>query len=214
MRKYVQKISVAVWLGAVLKKWHGWLSGSALMGFVGFLQALKVWQHPSVKVYLGLLCVGFLVSFFQAWHDEYKVRLQVENTGRWDALQEKFKNLDDHGILIARWTVEIVTGNCIWEVNAGSAAASKLAVEMCREAGAQLLRSKSFVAKFGKIATVEDNGDRWLFAVREVGGFGKPAGTTRSLSNGRERNYERGQIDNVKEACQVICHMARNEFEQ
>jgi hypothetical protein len=60
-----------VWFIAVLRKWYGWVGGSAAIGLVELLQAMKVWEHPNHKVYTFLLCFGFLVSFFQAWRDEY-----------------------------------------------------------------------------------------------------------------------------------------------
>jgi hypothetical protein len=62
---------VGIWIRAVLRKWHGWLAGSAAMGLVGLLQALKIWRDPSYKVYVILLCSGVLVSFFEAWEEEY-----------------------------------------------------------------------------------------------------------------------------------------------
>jgi hypothetical protein len=62
---------VCAWMLAVLTKWHGWLGGSAVMGLLALLQALKVWEYPSYKIYVSLLCLGFLVSTFEAWREEY-----------------------------------------------------------------------------------------------------------------------------------------------
>ncbi len=96
MRNYL-KILWA-WVLAVLRAWHGWLAGSALMGVIGLGQSLEWWK-PGYKAYPVLAC-GFLFSLFEAWKKEYvenrkgpQIFMEWDSGQPWHNDRLRFRNL-------------------------------------------------------------------------------------------------------------------------
>jgi len=54
---------------SVLKAWWGWLPSSALAALLGFGSNLWSWQ-PSKAIYIVIIVLGLLFSFFSAWKKE------------------------------------------------------------------------------------------------------------------------------------------------
>lgn len=132
----------------------------------------------------------------------------------WDSLAERFKELPSEPMCVwAEWVYTFETKQLQWWVNHPSEVAVKLCIELCKEGGRLLLLEPSFRSKFADIASVSDDGDRWLFGIRKVAGIGKVrAHTLHSVSGGAEGNSEGGEIRDLPGASRLLCQMARNGF--
>lgn len=205
---------MAVWLFAKVLWKHWWaLMGSAFFTAIAFYAAW--WQKSEHWVVaastLGALAL-FLVASFLAWMEEHDGRERAEEASSWKALGEKFKGLDDGGAVIARWNQDSATKKYTWQIMGGSIVLTNLCIEMCKDSGRKLLGSRFFLKEFPDIAVVEDDGERWLMAVRNILQMGKVRGQTTSVCNGAATDSEWGEISHLTGASQVMCYRAFNDL--
>jgi hypothetical protein len=107
-----------------------------------------------------------------ASHDE---RTKSPQKGdQWEAVARKFGNLAARPIPIrAEWMYTVETKYYHWTVRHSSDTEVKLCIAICDEAGRLLLAEPSFRKKFPDIATIADDGDRWLVAIYKVATIGQ-----------------------------------------
>jgi hypothetical protein len=133
----------------------------------------------------------------------------------WNQLSERFRQLDSKPIPIeAEWIQNLETKNYDWWVRGVSEVGTRLCIEMCKEAGRGLLAIPSFSKQFSEIATVNDDGDRWLLAISKIAKIGKVTANLRSSEHGKVTEAQGGRIDDLPGASQVLCQMAANGFRQ
>ncbi len=65
------------WAVAVIEHWHGWLSGGILAFSLEISDRLWEWK-PNKRLFLVILVVGFFVSIFSAWRDQYRKTKELE----------------------------------------------------------------------------------------------------------------------------------------
>lgn len=131
----------------------------------------------------------------------------------WESLSNRFNAIDAKPLPVwARWIYTIETRDWHWWVEHSSNIAVKLTIELCKEGGKMLRAHPEFRSKFPDVASINDDGDRWLVAVQKVAGLGTGHLTGTSIDHGVETHSEGGEIRDLPRASQVLCQMAVNGF--
>jgi hypothetical protein len=130
----------------------------------------------------------------------------------WKVLGDRFRGIDDGGSVVARWNQDSKTKKyTLWQVMGGSMVLSTLCAEICKEAGKRFSDSELLVQKFPEITEIEDDGYRWLVAIRQILGMGRVQGNTSSV-RGKERwESEYGEINNLTGSSEALCSRLFNE---
>jgi hypothetical protein len=133
---------------------------------------------------------------------------------QWEAVARKFGNLVTRPIPIrAEWMYTVETKYYRWTVRHSSDTEVKLCIAICDEAGRLLLAEPSFRKKFPDIATIADDGDRWLVAIYKVATIGQvTANATEARFGVVVATGEGGEIKDLPGASRVLCQMALNGF--
>jgi hypothetical protein len=58
------------WVAAVLKQYWGWLPSSAVAAIIGLIANAEGWTLPRY-LYVGIVALGFVYSFYAVWRYEY-----------------------------------------------------------------------------------------------------------------------------------------------
>ncbi|HTV59623.1 MAG TPA: deaminase [Verrucomicrobiae bacterium] len=131
----------------------------------------------------------------------------------WESLSNRFSGIDAKPLPVwARWIYAIETKDWQWWVEHSSNIAVKMTIELCKEGGKMLRAQPEFRSKFPDVASINDDGDRWLVAVQKVAGLGTGHLTETSIDHGVETHSEGGEIRDLPRASQVLCQMAVNGF--
>ena len=131
----------------------------------------------------------------------------------WQSLSDRFKAVDAKPLPVwARWIYTIETQDWRWQVEHSSDIAVKMSIELCKEGGKMLRAEPEFRSKYPEVASINDDGDRWLVALHKVAGLGTGHLKGTSIEKGVQKHSEGGEIRNLPGASQVLCQMAVNGF--
>ena len=129
----------------------------------------------------------------------------------WLEIEKRFKDLNDGGAVVARWTQNAKTKQYAWEVMGGSKVSSISGIELCKQSGRRFLGSKTLCSKFPDVAKIPDDGDRWLVLIRRSLDIGTVRGIQNSVQSGKKSESEFGEIANLTGASQALCLRLSND---
>jgi pyrimidine deaminase RibD-like protein len=133
----------------------------------------------------------------------------------WESLSHRFKTIDVEPLIAyADWIYTIETQTYEWTVRHRSDVATKMTIELCKEGGKMLTSDPEFRTKFPHVASINDDGDRWLVAIYKVANLGKVSSIGTSVDASGTRHAEGGNIRDLPGASQVLCQMAINRFSE
>jgi hypothetical protein len=200
-----------VFAKALGRHWWALLSCAVFTG-IGVYAALSGKGNQWVVLTSGVAALLLLiVAAYLAWKEEHQERLHSERAFDWLDIGARFKELNDGGAVVARWSQDSQTKQYSWEVMGGSKVLSVLCVEMCKQAGRRFLDSTILCSKFPDIAEIPDDGDRWLILIRENLNMGNARGTFSSVQYEKKSAGEFGEVANLTGASQALCLRLSND---
>lgn len=166
-------------------------------------------NHWIVEASIAAAIILFFIASFLAWNDERKSRIAAESMYGWESTGKRFKELDDGGVLIARWSKNLTNGIRTWEIQGHSIQMQNISTEIVKMAGKRLLTS-GFASDFFD-SNIPDDRDRWLEALVKVLGVGKVTGTGSTVIKDTRHDFEFGAIKNLTGESQRMCLRLLNE---
>jgi len=179
----------------------------------GYLHILYVHDvllsSTCIVVGIGLIFSDTIQKELQKWR---RKELEPELYD-WHALAGRFDHLEKRPVPAwAEWIENLTTKEYQWTIRSAPEVTTRLCIELCKEGGRQLSQLGRLSSRFPEIARIGDEGDRWLFAVRQVAGLGKVRAETRTIEHGALRISECGEIGDVCGASRVLCQILLNDF--
>ena len=200
---------IGMFFCALGKRWWALMSCAAFTAIAIYAAWKQETSHWILDVSIVAAIAMFLVAAGMAWNDERKARISAEVMYGWESIARRFKELDDGGVLIARWSKNLSSGTRTWEIQGHSVQMQNISTEIIKMAGKRILVSNFASALFDH--RIADDRDRWLEAMVKVLGIGKVTGNGSSVVKDIRTDFENGAIKNLTGESQRMCLRLLNE---
>ena len=176
---------------------------AAWLGTMSLIVAVILWvtkqRELSWAAFGAVAFICLFIASFQVWKEKEaevaKRTKEIEGICGWEAIAKRFKDLDDGGVLIARWSKNLSTGTRTWEIQGHSLQMQNISTEIIKMAGKRLPTSRD----------IADDCDRWLEAMVTMLEIGKVTGTGSSVIKDVRHDFEFGAIKNLIGESQRMC---------